>query len=108
MYHVTSTRNRLSIEVHGLDWRLTGAAPGIAGSTSPEQEGCFLAPDAWTADYFVEMNNNTGGPVDVWAIEGIDWSLLEESPEGYAYFPAPIPRRHLRLVRRESPPAHVH
>ena len=106
MFHVTSVRNRESIELNGLGWRLMGAAPGIAGSPRPEQEGCFLAPDEWTADYFVEINN-TGGPVDVWAVEGIDASRMLESPEGYSYFPAPIPRQHLRLVRESIPPTHV-
>jgi hypothetical protein len=102
VFHVTSVRNRESIELNGLDWRLMGAAPGIAGSPRPEQEGCFLAPDGWTADYFVEMNN-TGGPVDVWAVEGIDASRMLESPEGYSYFPARIPRQHLCLVRESIP-----
>lgn len=41
-----------------------GAAPGIAGSRTPEQQGCFLAPDEETAEWFVQMSN-TGGPVDV-------------------------------------------
>ena len=78
-----------------------GAAPGIAGSLRPEQEGCFLALDEWTADYFVEMNN-TGGPVDVWAVDGIDGSRMLESPEGYSYFTAPAGSD--RLNRRGPEP----
>jgi hypothetical protein len=58
------------------------AAPGIAGSESPEQEGCFLCHDESGAEWFIDMNN-TGGPVDVWAVDGVDPSELRESPEGY-------------------------
>ena len=106
MFHVTSVLNRRSIQLNGLDWRLMGATPGIAGSREPEQEGCFLALDEWTANYFVEMNN-TGGPVDVWAVGGIDPMHLRESAEGYLYFPGPIPRRLLRLIREAVPPVRV-
>jgi hypothetical protein len=104
MYHVTSVANRESIEMHGLDWRRMGVAPGIAGSPCPERDGCFLAPDVWTAEYFVQMNN-TGGPVDVWAVEGIDESDLVTSPEGYEYLPVDIPREKLQLVRKDIPPS---
>jgi hypothetical protein len=103
MYHVTSSRNRASIRAHGLDWRRMGAAPGIAGSREPEQEGCFLAPDAFTADFFVRMNA-PGGPVDVWEVTGVDEAELLESPEGFAYLPAVIPPDRLRLVRTYHPP----
>ncbi|MGY1846544.1 MULTISPECIES: hypothetical protein [unclassified Blastococcus] len=103
MFHVTSSRNRASIQAHGLDWRRMGDTPGIAGSPVPEQEGCFLAPDEWTADYFVAMNN-TGGPVDVWAVEDVDPADLLTSGEGYEYFPGVIPPERLRLVRTDVPP----
>ena len=102
-FHVTSVENRTSIQHHGLDWRRMGAAPGIAGSRCPEQEGCFLAFDEWTADYFVEMNN-TGGPVDVWAVDGVDEETLVTSGEGYDYYPGVIPPARLRLVREDVPP----
>ena len=42
LFHVTSSLNRESIQAHGLDWRRMGAARGIAGSSAPEQAGCFL------------------------------------------------------------------
>ena len=103
MYHVTSVENRASIDAHGLDWTRMGAARGIAGSLRPEQEGCFLAPDDWTTDYFVDMNN-TGGPVDVWAVEGVEGADLVTSPEGYEFVRAVIPRERLRLVRQDIPP----
>jgi hypothetical protein len=78
-------------------------APGIAGSTEPEQPGCFLCVDEWETDWFVEMNN-TGGTVDVWAVEGIDKSDLVVSPEGYSYFPGRIPVERLSLVRWDIEP----
>ncbi|MGY2002025.1 hypothetical protein [Blastococcus sp. SYSU DS1024] len=103
MFHVTSSRNRASIRERGLDWRRMADAPGIAGSPVPEQEGCFLASDEWTADHFVAMNN-TGGPVDVWAVEGVDPADLVTSGEGYDYVPGVIPPERLRLVRTDVPP----
>jgi hypothetical protein len=90
MFHVTSSKNRASILANGLDWRLMGASWGIAGSQGPEQQGCFLCRSEWEADWFVRMNN-TGGPVDVWAVDGVDEAQLVESPEGYPYLPATIP-----------------
>ena len=42
LFHVTSALNRDSILAHGLDWTRMGAAPGIAGSLTPEEEGMFL------------------------------------------------------------------
>ena len=102
-FHVTSVANRASIRQHGLDWSRMGAARGIAGSIAPEVEGCFLAADERDADYFVRMNN-TGGPVDVWEVSGVDdGDLLEFS--GYAYLPARIPRGRLRLARTDLAPA---
>ena len=65
--------------------------------------GCFLA-DEWTADFFVQLNN-TGGPVDVWAVEGVDEVLLLISPEGYQYLPEAISAERLSLVRRDIGPA---
>jgi hypothetical protein len=74
------------------------AARGIAGSDSPEQQGCFLCLDD-EVEWFVGMNN-TGGPVDVWAVDGVDPSELRESPEGYFYLPRRIAPAALELVRR--------
>jgi len=45
LFHVSSAANRKSILAHGLDWTRMGAARGIAGSTTPEQEGVFLCRD---------------------------------------------------------------
>jgi len=102
-FHVSSVLNRDSITRHGLDWSLMGAAPGIAGSRTPEQQGCFLAPDEDLAEWFVRMNN-TGGPVDVWEVSGVDADDLVLSGEGYHYLPAPIAPSRLRLVRTDLPP----
>ena len=106
-YHVTSVKNRESILAHGLDWTRMGAAPGIAGSRTAEQEGIFLVADEFEADWFVWLNN-TGGPVDVWEVRGVEESSLVESPHGYRYLPGAIPRDRVRLLRRDLPPRPDH
>lgn len=82
---------------HGLDWTRMGVAPGIAGSRGPEEEGVFLCLDESEAGFFVRMNN-TGGPVDVWAVEGIDEQQLIATGSGFSYFPDRIARRRLTLL----------
>lgn len=94
---MSSALNRDSIRRHGLDSSLMGAAPGIAGSRSPEVDGCFLCVEAFDLEYFLDMNN-TGGPVDVWEVEGVSRWDLQESPNGYWYFPGRIPASQVRLV----------
>ena len=89
LYHVSSVANRASIEAHGLDWRLMKQAPGIAGSNRPEVDGVFLCEDRWAAVWFVELNN-TGGEVDVWAVEGIAEDQLLDAGSGFLYFPGTI------------------
>jgi hypothetical protein len=101
-FHVTSVQNRESIAAHGLDWRRMQRARGIAGSDSPELQGCFLCWDGGEADWFVRINN-TGGPVDVWEVVGIDSSELVESSAGHHYLPVPIPPSQVRLVRQDQP-----
>ena len=83
LFHVTSAMNRESILVHGLDWTRMGAAPGIAGSPVPEEDGVFLCRDEFEAGFFVRMNN-TGGPVDVWAVTGVDEQRLVTTGSGSA------------------------
>jgi hypothetical protein len=102
-FHVTSSRNRDSILRHGLDWRHMSEASGIAGSAEPEQHGCFLCRGDGDVEFFVGMNN-TGGPVDVWAVAGVDEELLVQSPEGFDFMPAPIPPGRLTLVRASIEP----
>lgn len=80
-----------------------GFAHGIAGSRKPEVEGCFLA-QAWEVDWFVKMNN-TGGPVDVWAVDGVDEDRLVDNGSGYLYLPGAISNDVLTLVRTDVPPA---
>ncbi len=99
LFHVTSVLNRESIRAHGLDWTLMGAAPGIAGSGSPETDGVFLCPSEFDAGFFVQINN-TGGPVDVWAVDGIDEKELVTTVNGFSYFPARVPAHQLTLVSR--------
>ena len=103
MWHVSSSRNRASIEQFGLDWTRMGAARGIAGSTRPENDGIFLGVDRHEADYFVRMNN-TGGPVDVWEVRGVDPDDLLDNGSGYGYLPAVIDRDRLTLVRTDVAP----
>jgi hypothetical protein len=97
LFHVSSSANRASIRAHGLDWARMGAARGIAGSTRPEVEGCFLA-DEHELPFFVRMNN-TGGAVDVWAVQGIAEDRLVTSPTGYRYFPGVVEPAAVTLVR---------
>jgi hypothetical protein len=102
-FHVTSTANRASINEHGLDSSRMGAARGIAGSCSPEADGCFLVDNEWEVDWFIQMNN-TGGDVDVWAIENVDATKLVDNGRGHYYMPGPIARDRLVLVRNDLPP----
>ena len=96
-------RTRDSILAHGLDWTRMGAARGIAGSTAPEADGVFLCADEFEAGFFVQMNN-TGGPVDIWAVTGIgEWQLIE-SGNGFQLLPGTDPaqpgRSHRTAGRR--------
>jgi hypothetical protein len=106
-FHVTSALNRESILAHGLDWTRMGAAPGIAGSHEPEEDGVFLSGSEFDARWFVAMNN-TGGPVDVWAVDGIDPEQLVTTQSGYDYFPGRIPSERLALVDLPPDPSAPH
>jgi hypothetical protein len=89
LFHVTSAANRESIRSHGLDWTRMGAARGIAGSMTPEENGVFLCRDEFEARFFTGLNN-TGGPVDVWVVTGVEESGLVTGGSGFCYFPAAI------------------
>jgi hypothetical protein len=102
-FHVTSTLNRASITRHGLDCERMGLAPGIAGSKSPEVPGVFVCLDEGDVDWFAFTINNTGGPVDVWAVEGIDPASLLDNGNGYGYLPEKIPPSRLTLIRTDLP-----
>ena len=99
-FHVTSSRNRASITEHGLDWEHMGISCGIAGSPIPETTGIYLCRDEGEVDWFVRMNN-TGGPVDVWAVKGIDPESLTDNGSGFVYVPEKIPAARLMLIRRD-------
>lgn len=101
--HVTSSRNRASITENGLDWTRMGPAPGIAGSSAPEVEGCFLCVDFGEDEWFVRLNN-TGGPVDVWEVAGVSREELLISPQGHAYIARAVAPGHLKLLRQDLPP----
>jgi hypothetical protein len=77
------------------------AAPGIAGSRAPEADGVFLCADEFEAGFFVQMNN-TGGPVDVWAVSGIDEEQMIDNGNGFFYFPDRISPEQVVLVERPS------
>jgi hypothetical protein len=47
--------------------------------------------------------NTTGGPVDVWALDGINDDLVQ-SPEGHYYLPRVIARQQLTLILRDIEP----
>jgi hypothetical protein len=100
VFHVTSVLNRDSISAHGLDWTLMSDAPGIAGSRGPEVEGCFVCVDEFEVSFFLRINN-TGGPVDVWAIEGVEEEELITPPNGFQYVSRRIAPTMLSLHRRD-------
>ena len=81
-----------------------GAARGIAGAHSPEVQGIFLCVEDWEAQWFIEMNN-TGGPVDLWEVAGVELRELLVSPEGgHQYIGRPIPPAAVHLLRQDIPP----
>lgn len=81
-----------------------GAAPGIAGSRRAEVEGVFVCRGEEEADFFLRMINNTGGPVDLWSVDGIDEASLLDNGNGFVYLPDRIPAARVRLVRPDIPP----
>lgn len=106
-YHVTSSANRKSIELHGLDWR--HGAGGIAGSLAPEQKGVFLARDAHQVEFFVRMGTLRFPALDVWEVT-LDEDLPEGLPrhhplarefDGFLCWMQAIPSSQLRLFKRD-------
>jgi hypothetical protein len=49
----------------------------------------FLCRDEFEARFFTDLNN-TGGPVDVWVVTGVEESELVTGGSGFCYFPAAI------------------
>ncbi|MER6558233.1 hypothetical protein ABT300_10825 [Streptomyces sp. NPDC001027] len=103
LFDVSSVLNRQSIAQHGLDWTRMGAARGIAGSRCPEVEGIFVCLGEETAEFFLQINN-TGGPVDIWSVDGIDEGLLLDNGNGFVYLPGRIPAAQVRPGRSDVPP----
>jgi hypothetical protein len=96
-FHVTSSLNRASIQQHGLDWRRMGAAPGIAGSRRPEQEGIFLVHDEWNVEWFAHMGlEGEHKSLDVWAVTLPDDPEIDAETE-YPLVAKPIPTEAIRL-----------
>ncbi|MFD5814267.1 hypothetical protein [Streptomyces sp. NPDC127038] len=102
LFHVSSVLNRRSITRHGLDWTRMGAARGIAGSRRPEVEGIFVCREEDTGFFF--QINNTGGPVDLWSVDGVDTGSLLDNGNGFFYLPERVPAGRVRLVRTDIPP----
>jgi hypothetical protein len=102
MFHVSSRKNRASIEAHGLDWNRMGDAPGIAGSRRPEAPAIFLNDDRWNADWFVTMGTTdsfgrTHVAVDIWAVDATGiW--IENGPDGWWMAFQPLEPDRVRLV----------
>lgn len=96
MFHVTSIRNRKSIHTHGLDWSRMADVSGIAGSRRPEVDGVFLVEDHFTAEFFVRINN-TGGAVDIWAVDDVDPDDPVDAGSGFSYVPYRIDPHRLTL-----------
>ncbi len=61
----------------------------------------FLCMDEFAVGFFVQMNN-TGGPVDVWVVTGIDPRHLIESGTGFSNYPAKIPPSQIALTERPA------
>lgn len=104
LFHVTSPDNRESIERYGLDWTRMGGARGVAGSARPEVDGVFLCRDEFEADFFCGLHADDG-PMDVWAVDGVEAADLVQAPEGFVYLPRPVPPDRLTLWRSEHRPA---
>lgn len=58
--------------------------------------------DDFETDWFVRMNN-TGGPVDVWAVDGVDRLALLDNGNGHLYVAGTVPVKSLTLLRRSVP-----
>jgi hypothetical protein len=99
-FHVTSVRNRASITAFGLDSSRMQEAGGIAGSRHPEEDGCFVCRGREEAGFFVEMNN-TGGPVDIWEVDGIEQEDLVDAGSGFSYIPGRIPPERVTLFEQD-------
>jgi hypothetical protein len=100
MFHVSSVLNRSSIQRHGLDSSRMGAAPGIAGSRRPEADGIFLCLDLSIVEWFIQLNN-TGSPVDVWQVDGVDAEHLLDNGSGLHYLPGRIALDRITLLLQD-------
>jgi hypothetical protein len=105
-FHVSSSLNRESIARHGLDWRRMEGEFGIAGSTSFEQEGVFLARDRWEADWFVSMGRHRHHTVDIWEVrlempDGESQDSRCQEFDGFLCWMEPIPPDRLLLASED-------
>ncbi|WP_186525949.1 hypothetical protein [Leekyejoonella antrihumi] len=63
----------------------------------------FVCQDESDVDFFARMNN-TGGPIDVWEITGIEESQLLTSGSGFCYLPDTIGPERITLVETRAQP----
>src|SRR5258708_28918478 len=90
---------------HGAASRLTrGAARAgwLCSRREPTVSGEFgREPGQFQTGFFIGLNN-TGGPVDVWAITGIDERQLTEAPNRFRCYPAKIPASQVTLIQQTT------
>jgi hypothetical protein len=60
-----------------------------------------IGREAAEVGFFVGMNN-TGGPIDVWAVMGINEGQLIESGNGFRYYPAKVPPSQITRIERPA------
>jgi hypothetical protein len=100
-YHVSPSINRGSILRYGLDITRMNDR-GIAGSTSPEVEGVFIAQSLADAFWFASFR--THERVDVWSVDARGLTLLEDQQGGEFFYPGLIGPERLRLVEGDLAP----
>ena len=60
----------------------------------------FLCRDRSEADWFLTFDNGNG-PFDVWVVEGVDESELQNNGAGYQYLPGLVTADRVTLVDRD-------
>jgi hypothetical protein len=75
---------------------------GIAGSTTAEVEGVYLATVLDQAWWFASFD--THDRVDVWEVDATNLALVP-GPHGHDYYPGSIPPECIRLLEADVDPA---
>jgi hypothetical protein len=108
LFHLSSRRNRESIEASGLDPARMKNVPGLAGSVRPEIDGVFVFVTIEDAEFFagVAVGNHPEG-LDLWQIEDAaiptsehgEATGLPVGSRGYPFLPAPVSRDRIRCIK---------